>query len=198
MKKLPSKFFFWPYAHDLQPAITELRPAFLKSVLAPWCKPNPAGDLVEFVALLCRIWNVNPWWIVVSGQREQSIFTRKDLPESVAAAWLGYVGVDVGRVQRPGYYGLFAQVERCVAQTAWYMNSLPTAAWPEHAQKDKSLRYRQGAKLKLERGGIWAMEEICEMGDWVQLEYTPHPELVLPKNFQYALERGVPAKYLEA
>ncbi len=209
---LPGKFFLWPYAHDLQPAIDELRPVFLRSVLAPWCGLAPdlnenavekaihdtarlSGDLVEFIALLCRVWDVNPWWIVVSGQREQSIFTRNDLPMKVAAAWLGYVGQDKGRTTLPAYYGLYAQVERAVQQAAWYMNVLPDASWPEHSQKDHSLRYTPGATLLLEREGKWKSEPITNAGDWIQLEYTPHPDEVLPKNLEYA-KMLVPEKYL--
>lgn len=196
---LPGKFFFWPYAEDLQPCIDELRPLFQESVLWPWCAPGPpagiAGDLVEFIALLCRTWDVSPWWLVVSAQREQSLWSygKNDvLPPHVAQAWLGYVAQDVGRTTRPAYFGLYTQVERMVAQTAWYMNHLPDDAWPEHAQKNHALRYSPGGIIHMADGT--ADKTDLDMPSWVQWQYTPHTP-ILEDNWNDAQGR-VPAKYL--
>lgn len=192
---LTEGFFPWPYGEDLGPAIADLKPLFLNSPLAVWANPNPAGSIVEFICLLCREWNVNPWWIVVSGEREQSIFTRKDLPPQAAAAWLGYVGQDQGRIALPGYYGLFAQLERMVPQTAWYLNLLPDCAWPEHANKDHDLRFVKGGMIKVKQAdGSWLPTAVNDAGLWAQYQYTPHVET--PGVNWRCAQKLVPSKFL--
>ena len=124
---LPDKFFLWPYSGDgLAEAIADLNPVFSKSKLLKGWLGNPfPGDLVEYLALACRNRNVNPWWLVVSGEREQSIFSREPVSSDVdlraVEAWLGVVGQDVGRALLPGYYGIYTQVARFTEVTAWLM-----------------------------------------------------------------------------
>jgi hypothetical protein len=193
---LSDSFFVWPYGEDLEPAISDITPILENSVLSHWIGANGSGDLAEFIALLCRTYQVSPWWVILSGQREQSIFTRPDLPINVSDAWLGYVGQDVGRATLPAYYGLYAQVVRMVSQTAWYMAMLQTTSFPDWRLRDQSLRFIKGTSIKTENNGEWNPRQVNTLSEWVQLQYTPH-EMVLLTNWQIAQER-IPAKFLGA
>ena len=195
---LSAEFFEWPFGQDLGPAIDELMPIFQASVLKPYAQPNPSGNIVELIALLCREWGINPWWVVISGQREQGIFTRSDLPLDVSNAWLGYVGQDQGRSKLPGYYGLYTQLERMVPQTAWYLGKLPIEAWAEHADKNLDLRFKPGMEISImQPDGTWKNEVIDDAGLCVQYQYTPHYQTP-HENLGCALEVKVPVKYLNA
>jgi len=195
---LTEKFFYWPYpTNSLRPGIAELTPVFkgtpLEKYLGEDCE---TGDIVAHIVLVCRKWNINPWWVVVSGQREQSTFGRKEWDLTAAKAWLGYVGRDKGRSTFPGYYGIYTQIERCVIQTAWYLNKMSVLSWPDYEKMSPWMRYRVGAKLEVEKDGVWDKNRvICDGGEWAQLVYTPHDK-ALHKNWQIAQDL-VPAHYLE-
>jgi hypothetical protein len=143
--------------------------------------PSIGGNLAEFIALVCRNWNINPDWIMVSAQREQSTLTKKseDFPQSARAAWLGFVGQDIGRTSKPGYYGVYTQIERCCEQTAWLLGFEDEKKWPEYVRKAKSTqRFRPGAGVMVEG------KKVCpsDAGIYVMLQYTPHMEVLNTNN----------------
>lgn len=203
---LKDSFFYWPYGDSLRPAIEELTPLFRRSALADYVdlETNPAGDIVEHIALVCREWNVNPWWLVISGQREQSIFGSGVALNAAKLAWLGFVGQDVGRSSLPGYYGVFTQVERCVPQSAWLLGQHPRIAWPDYVRAGKTTqRFQPGIRIKVEQShldgnkivpGPWEIMTIQTAADYLQLAYTPHLH-ILEYNNNLA-KKWVPAKYL--
>lgn len=191
---LTKNFFLWPYKENsLQPAVDDLYPVLTKSALSPWLNTSD-GNLAEHIALVCRLWNVNPWWIMVTGQREQS--TLGTLPEnfklSAKQAWLGFVGQDVGRVTRPGYYGIYTQIQRCCEQTAWLLGEEPASKWPKYITKTTP-RFRAGMKMTIERNGYQRTYYPPDAGFYVALAYTPHYQ-VLSTNYLIA-KRYVPMKY---
>lgn len=212
---LKDTFFTWPYPDDsLTQCIADLRPLFDKSGVAAYERnwdgkilPPPAtveekllrgaGDIVEFVALLCREWNISPWWLVVSAQREQSSMSTATMDLSALHAWLGVVNSDVGRTSNPAYYGVYAQVVRFVETSAWLLGVEDSKKWPEYVRSRKTApRYRIGLSLdgveKLDgtNGPVLPISR----GDFLQLAFTPH-EKVLRVNEGIALDR-VPAKFL--
>jgi hypothetical protein len=196
---LTGKFFPWPYPGvDLQQGKAELQGLFDRSALGVYSDPGLGGNLCEFVLYVCRLWNVNPWWVVVSGQREQSTFKTDPMAftRSARVAWLGFVGQDVGRIVRPGYYGVYTQVERCVAQTAWMMGIEPDEKWPAYERRAKVVdRYYPGLIANI--GGSVGVRTFHDMGEYVQLAYTPHLE-VLETNMRIARDTvKVPPQYLD-
>lgn len=187
--KLDAQWFLWPYPGvDLQAAVDMMYPLLAKSALGLWVTdPSIGGNLAEFIALTCRNWNVNPAWVMVSAQREQSTLTTKseDFKKSSRNAWLGFVGQDVGRTAKPGYYGVYTQVERCCEQTAWLRGAEHRLHWPYYVLKAKSAeRWAPGVKISVEGvpdpktglsvKGRWSPYQPEDAGEYIQLAYTPH------------------------
>ena len=196
---LPNKFFLWPYEGDsLDQAIADLTPLFSQSGLSLWMTSEGisplTGDIVEFVALLCREWNVSPWWLITSAQREQSAMSNMHLDTKATVAWLGVVNADVGRTTAPGFYGVYAQVARFVETTAWLLGVEPSDKWPEYVRTRKTApRYQLGRALDVEKNGATISVVPLSAGDFMQLAYTPHYD-VLRVNEQIARER-TPASF---
>lgn len=191
---LPDKFFLWPYEGDsLVQCVKDVTPILARSGLAGYLRdadpPTPAnhddqllrcaGDIAEFIALNCREWNVSPWWVLTSMQREQSALTTLTLTESALKAVLGVVNADVGRTTNPGYYGIFAQVTRCVETTAWLLGVESALKWPEYVRTRKSApRYQIGKAISVETAGVWKDLVPLSAGDFMQLCYTPHYDVL--------------------
>jgi len=176
---LDAKFFLWPYPGvDLNEAINKISPMLQKSALGIYIDdPSIGGNLAEYIALVCRNWNINPAWVMVSAQREQSTLTTPaaDFKRSARAAWLGFVGQDVGRTTKPGYYGVYTQVERCCEQTAWLHGTEANGKWPPYLRAAKeSRRFYPGVSLNIERNGSPVKYYPKDAGEYVQLKYTPH------------------------
>lgn len=193
---LSDKFFLWPYAGiSLEPAIAEMTPLLLKSGLSRFMGQSDGGNLAEHIALQCRTWNVNPWWLLVSGQREQSVLGKPALDKKAADAWLGVVGQDVGRTTNPGYYGVYTQVARACEVTAWLLGKEDSRKWPEYLRtKKEAPRHRIGLKLSIEKEGTQFDYMPLSAGEYLQLAYTPHYK-VLALNETLA-GKWAPAKYL--
>ena len=203
------KFFLWPYELGLETAVDELTPVLEKTGLRRFLHPVGdeslvTGNLAEFIAFECRTWNVNPWWLMICAQREQSLLGRgkedlargeKPKPLSVSAeiAWLGLVGQQDGRARVPGYYGVYQQVSRCAEQTAWLMGVEPAEHWPELVRTGKAApRWRIGRKLSIQdrATGAWDFVTPQNMSEWVQYSYTT-TKGVVQKNEQI-LQAWVP------
>jgi hypothetical protein len=192
---LPDRFFLWPYPGvSLEPAIAEIRPVLEKSGLGQFVR-SLNGDLAEYIALECRNWNINPWWLLVSAQREQSTLGGEPMRPEAMNAWLGVVGQDVGRSANPGYYGIFPQVARCVEISAWLLGKEPPEHWPAYARTRKEAkRWRVGLKIPIEKDGKPFDYLPVSAGEYLQLAYTPH-YTVLATNEQLA-RRWAPSQYL--
>lgn len=187
---LPDKFFLWPYQGDsLEQAIADILPLLAKSGLAGYLRDKDttpptvqdelylrcAGDIAEFIALNCREWNVSPWWILTSMEREQSALTQTVLSESALKAVCGVVNADVGRTTNPGYYGIFAQIVRCVETAAWLLGVESALKWPEYVRTRKSTpRWSVGKAVEIEQDGVQKSFIPLSAGDFMQLQYTPH------------------------
>lgn len=192
---IPDKFFTWPWAMSLQPAVDYLHPLFEAAPDLKAFEENlEAGSLSGYTALVCRQWNISPAWVAVSLQREQSLLTAEHAAGKLKAleAASGFVGQDSGRVDRPGYYGVYDQVYRCVEQTAWLLGVLPPECWRELIRTSgRPARWRPGIKLEggveglpptlilgasttHQDGSIWSEYTPLTAGEYVQLMYTPH------------------------
>ena len=176
---LDAKWFVWQWDQvDLRPAIDKIYPLLAKSALDIYVTdPTIGGNLAEYIALVCRNWNINPAWILLSGEREQSTLSTHfdDFKQSSRMAWLGFVGQDVGRTTKPGYYGVYTQVERCCEQTAWLLGIESRNKWAPYALAAKSSeRYFPGVFLMIERDGAQVKYYPSDAGEYVQLSYTPH------------------------
>ena len=188
---ISDRFFAWPYELDLSLAVEELSKVLEKTAFRRFLHPvdnSPmvTGNLAEFMALECRNWNVNPWWLLICAQREQSLLGkgRDDLaaggspkPLSVAAeqAWLGLVGAQDGRMNRPGYYGVYMQVSRAAEQTAWLMGVEPSEKWTEQVRTGKEAsRFRIGRQIEIQDRATRQWEKITpqSMSEFVQYSYT--------------------------
>ena len=188
---LKDAFFRWPWEMSLVPAVEYMKPIFLASPeLARYETDPKEGPLSEYIALICRQWDISPAWVLVSLQREQSLLTKKCETEEARVKALkaasGFVGRDVGRADLPGYYGIRAQVYRCVEQTAWNMGIIGSDCWREWLRTRKTVnRYRPGIRLKVE--GVpesiiclnkdaqgWGDYAPITAGEYMQLSYTPH------------------------
>ncbi len=186
MDCLTEKFFYWPYSIELTQAVEDIYPVLKKSALNPWLDPATSnGNLAEYIALTCRLWNINPGWVLVTAQREQSALTT--LPGLFRNwsknAWLGFVGQDVGHVTRPGWYGVYTQVQRCVPQTAWLLGDKNENAWSPF--KPATSRYYPGVRLGIEKDGQQVDYYADDAGVYTQLAYTPHWK-VLESNYKIA------------
>lgn len=173
---LPDKVFIWPYPGDsLEAAVGDIKPLLEKSSLVQFLD-SPSGDLAEFIALECRAWNISPWWVLVSMQREQSALTAPSLTRKALDAICGFVGEDVGRVALPGYYGVYQQVQRLCEQTAWLLGIEDSAKWPIYWRTKKTVkRWRIGLSLSVEQpDGTWKDQMPVSRGEYLQLAYTPH------------------------
>lgn len=217
---LPDKWFLWPYDTDsLRPCIADIEPILKNSGMAYWTRCIH-GNLAEYIALVCRQWNVSPFWLLVSAQREQSVLGTPGMEEAALkgdydeaapnrdsrkleakelAAWLGAVGQDIGRTKLPGWTGVYMQVERLADITAWAMGVEPSEKWPEYLRTRKTVpRYNPGLKVDVTTTGNprdpKIQHPVCSRGEYVQLCYTPHL-VVLEKNEGLA-RRWTPAKYL--
>lgn len=198
---LPDAFFTWPYPGDgLDEAISDLKSLFLKSLLSPYVDNMFTGDIVAHVALECRNRNVSPWWLVTSGEREQSAFSKvpvtADLALRALQAWLGVVGQDVGRTSLPGYYGAYTQVTRFCEVTDWLLGVESALAWPEYYRTRKTApRYQLGKTLPVKgMDGLQVVYQPLSRGDYLQLAYTPHLK-VLQVNEELA-RKYTPTKFL--
>lgn len=217
---LPDKWFLWPYGTDsLRPAIADIEGFLKNSGMKYWVR-SIHGNLAEYIALECRNWNVSPFWVLVTAQREQSVLGVAGLDEAALkedydaaapnrdsrklepkelAAWLGCVGQDVGRTRLPGWTGVYPQVVRCCEITAWALGLEPSEKWPEYVRVSKSVpRYNPGLKLPVTTTGNPADPKIqyavLSRGEYAQLCYTPHLP-VLAKNEAFA-RKFTPVKYL--
>lgn len=190
---IPDKFFTWQWAQSLQPCIDYLAPIFKAAPeLAKYERDTQAGKLSEHCALVLRHFRQGPGWLVVSLQREQSLLTRDfgtDAAgrEKALQAATGFVGQDVGRSTLPGYYGLYNQVFRCVEQTAWLFGKISSNCWDEDLRTVKTTtRWRPGVKLKVQMvpgaygadKGRWEDYTPLTGGEYLQLAYTPHKEVL--------------------
>ena len=190
------KFFTWPYGNDLSVPTAELYPVLSKCALKKYLQPEGAeamvtGNLAEFISLECRNWNINPWWVMISAQREQSCLTAQELSTPASLAWLGFVGQDIGRKSAPGYYGIYPQVSRFVEQCAWLLGVEPSEKWPEYQRTRKqAARFRLGLKIPVEKDGQ-QIELVPQFaGEYLQLAYTPHTKVLETNELIY--RRWVP------
>jgi hypothetical protein len=196
-------WFLWPYkGADLGQPAAELFQVLKRTHVKPWLMPVPgqmmlSGTLSEFMAMCCRKWNINPWWLVVCARREQpAAFLRptddpcKAWPQALLA-WLGVTGDNWGRVNLPGYYGVYQQVERCCELSAWLLGTLTPEAWPEYWRTTKeNPRYKPGLKTT-----YWLSKEDkrqylpLSRGEYLQCKYTSSdPKLVLRDNETFIQE----------
>ena len=191
-------WFLWPYhgADLVQPA-AEIFAALKTTALRPWLFPDPGqvlltGPVNEFVVMCCRKWNINPWWLMVCFRREQPLeFLGKASKPAAILAWLGVVGQQEGRVNLPGYYGVYQQVERCCELTAWLLGNLTPEAWPEYWRTTKHVaRYRPGLKTTYWITKDYEREYLpLSRGEYMQCSYTTSdPKLVLPDNEKHLRE----------
>ena len=193
---LPDRFFTWPYpGDDLRAGIDEIRPTLAKSGLAMYLG-GPEGDLAEYIVLTCRSWNINPWWVLVSMQREQSALTTPSLSRRELDAICGFVGVDEGRAAMPGYYGVYMQVQRICEQSAWLMGYEDSLKWPMYWRTKKSTkRWRIGLPVSVQQPDKqWKDQITASRGEYLQLAYTPHWD-TLAKN-ELLAHTHAPLRYL--
>ncbi len=183
---IPDSFWAWPSEYEaeaspLDRCAKELAAVLERGVLCQFLT-GPQGNLAEFIALQAREWCVNPWWAIISAQREQSAIEAKDLPESALNKVMGYVGLDSGHLVLPGYYGAFNQVYRSISQISWYMNQRPDV------RKGKTTpRWKPGTVIQVKdtRDAAAPFHDYkpASMTEFVQLLYTCHLT-VLPENFE--------------
>lgn len=193
---LPDRFFLWPYTGDsLQAGIDDIRPVLEKSGLASYLG-SLEGDLAEFVVLTCREWNISPWWVLVSMQREQSALTTPSLSRQALEAICGFVGVDEGRAALPGYYGVYMQVQRLCEQSAWLLGFEDSLHWPLYWRTKKDTkRWRIGATVSVQQpDGTWKEQITASRGEYLQLMYTPHYQT--PGVNEILANKFVPLRYL--
>lgn len=215
---LRDKFFLWPYENEsLAQAVAELTPILAKTPLNRFLGPVPpavkmvTGGLAEFMALVCRSWNINPFWLIVCAQREQGMLEKlaglAEGPVAAEIAWLGVVGQDVGRTTNPGYLGVYTQVERACEVTAWLLGpdlkaqngkepAYPSDRWPEYYRTRKqAARFRLGMTIPIvDKAGAQVSYTPQAAGEYAQLAFTPHLQ-VLDSNDKIAL-KFVPARRL--
>jgi hypothetical protein len=184
---LQDSFLLWPYGKSGVSAAMDdgLHKRFETSGLSEFLN-TPAGDLAEFLAFECSRWNINPWFLVSFGQREQSIFRRtpRDISNWAKMAWLGFVGQDVGHVKAPGWYGAFMQVSRAVEQTAWLAGVEDSRHWPQYVRDGKKTARWPSADAMApmdfkdldERPTKRAPKTMME---YVLLTYTPHEKTLI-------------------
>lgn len=171
---LRDKFFLWPYAKDsLRTAAEEMHGCLRGTDMNKYLDGQPnlplhTGGLHEFIALECRTWNVNPWWLMICAQREQSLFNGEKLSTSAALAWLGVTGANT-RVDLPGYYGIYTQVSRACEITAWLLGIEPSEKWPQYWRTRKETPRWQPGRTVARYGQIIAP---MSAGDYMQLQYT--------------------------
>jgi hypothetical protein len=121
-------------------------------------------------------------------------------PVSAETAWLGVVGQDVGRTTKPGYLGVYTQVERACECTAWLLGVEPSEKWPEYARTAKGTpRWLPGRKLTIldkdPATGKPSFEYTPQSrGEYMVLAYTPHMR-ILDVNVEIA-KRLVPVSRL--
>lgn len=196
---LPDKCFLWPYAGDgLEECIADIRPLLERSALSWYLRDKDmpddpltpsgvmlrsAGDVAEYIALECRFWNVSPWWVLTRMQGEQSAIKTSSLPQHALEAVCGVVNGDGPRTKNPGFYGVFAQIQRCCEVTAWLLGVEPSNKWPENIRSRKQApRYTLGAQAKVKKDDGTVIEVTpLSRGDWMQLQYTDWAS-VLRKN----------------
>ena len=195
------KFFLWPYETDsLEQASAEMLAVLAKTDLRRYCLPEggqalKTGGLHEFMALECRTWNVNPWWLIVCAQREQSAMSGQALSLPAVLAWLGVTGTNE-RTSRPGFFGVYPQVSRCCEITAWLLGVEPAEKWPQYWRTRKQApRWKPG--VTVDRYGT-AVRPLFA-GDYMQLSYTlgkptDTAESILKTN-EALMRQLVPAKY---
>lgn len=197
---ISDKFFLWPWGMSLTPALDYLKPILAKSPLLKQLDDPDivVGPLSDQIAIICRQWNINPAWILVCFQREQSLLNGTHTPEQAVRALkaaTGFVGQDIGRAVLPGYYGVGLQVYRCVEQSAWLLGKEPSDCWREMIRTSgRRTRWRPGVKvesgveglpeeLKLGKKWIsnneaWAEYTPINGSEFLQLSYTPHWEVL--------------------
>jgi hypothetical protein len=206
---LPDKLFLWPYGGaSLEQAIADLTPVLAKSCIGKqFGAPGPYGSMVEFIALTCRNHNINPWWLMVSAEREQSSLSAKEMDQKALVAWLGVVGQDVGRTSMPGYYGLYTQVVRFCEVSSWLLGVESALGWPEYYRTTKEApRYQLGKPVNVGTEGCKKSDGTpyapgvrldwvpASRGEYLQLMFTPHLK-VLAVN-EIIAKTWVPPKFL--
>ncbi len=203
---ISDKFFLWPYGMSLVPAIEYLKPLLDKSPLLKQLD-DPAivvGPLSDQIAIICRQWNINPAWVVVCFQREQSLIDGTHTPAQAVGALrkaTGFVGQDVGTAALPGYYGVSLQVYRCVEQSAWLLGREPSDCWRQQIRTQRTVaRFRPGLRVRVQNvpadiitgprdNQNWADYAPITASEFLQLSYTPHWE-VLDTNEALAKKYG--------
>ncbi len=193
---IPDSFWPWPYGNSLSKAASELSMVLDKSALKPYLT-GPTGNLAEYLALVAHEWDVNPWWAIISGQREQSLMHKPEATLSELNKWQGYVGLDSGHLALPGYYGVYAQAYRSLSQISWYLNLR------EDPREGKSTpRFKAGMAIEVMKDGHWIQYVPSGRGEFAELSYTPHLDGYGPKDdqavtfFNEELAKGFCPKFL--
>jgi hypothetical protein len=184
---LEEKHFFWPSEMD-SAAVRDKIALVLENSANAVVLGDDAFDWANLIHRTCFHFGINPVWVLISLQREQSLLGKRAVDYAYKVA-TGFTGKDSAGQTNSLWNGLATQIFMCAKNTAWYAGIGPdtnfghdSSLWPRSIHRWERGEDENGYAIMLYDKPIPAVKTIYTLPEYCQLRYTPHIS-VLETNF---------------